>query len=534
MAITYHLSSTNSDLSGGADFNKKLLTSTSGAGTISVTIAASSTETSYAWTEPGVPGTAGTSTGSFTVEVNVTTAASNTTVRAFLTRVNSSGVSQAGPIAPAEAAAATTLGIKTFTYSNPALGTWASGDRLRVEYTFVNSHASQTRTPVIGTNTTSEDVATPFVNLLIVALTAGITPAGALGKRNYKPLTGGITPAGALVRGRILPRTYAGTLTTAGGVLWRLNLSRAGLLTFGKYGGVFAKRYYATRYFALRYFSHPTSVIAGALTKRNYRSLDGSITPGGAILKRIGKLVAGGITPGGALSVVKTGGTVLYAVLVGTLTTSGGLTKQINRSLAGTLTTAGALSKRIGRLLTGSLTTSGSIAREVYRAVTGALTPAGALLKRTNKVLTGGVTPAGGISVLKISGIVYVTIAGTLTTSGALVKRTSKLLTGAVTPGGALSKRVNRLLAGSLSTSGALVKRINRLLAGSLSTSGTITRRINRLLAGSLNTSGTLAKRISKSLAGVLSTAGGLVTSIIPSSGVTAGFFQRLLRRRTE
>jgi len=158
MATTYYLSNTNSDLSGGADFSKKLLPSTETANTINFSVAKTSTETSYAWTEPGVPGTSG-MTGDYTVEVYITVGNANMTVAANIHRVNSSGVVQSS--ATAASAVTATAGLKTFNWSSQSLGTWAAGDRLRVDYIFtVSGHQAQSLT--IQTGTTDTEVVTPW------------------------------------------------------------------------------------------------------------------------------------------------------------------------------------------------------------------------------------------------------------------------------------------------------------------------------------------------------------------------------------
>lgn len=166
MAVSYTLSATVSDFSGGADFTKKLLTASESQSTVSVTVAPNATETSYAFTEPGYPGAGGTSTGTFTCDVFVATAASQVTVRPNLTRVNSAGVAQGGVIQPSQAAAScSSTGSKSFTWVNPALGTWNAGDRLRVGYTFASS-TNQSRTLAIRTGAT-DAVTTPFAGSIL-------------------------------------------------------------------------------------------------------------------------------------------------------------------------------------------------------------------------------------------------------------------------------------------------------------------------------------------------------------------------------
>lgn len=574
MAVTYHLSSTDSDLSGGADFNKALLTGTSSGGTISCPIAAASTETSYAWTPQNVPGTNGTSTGNFTVEINITTAVNNTTVRPYLTRVNSAGTAQAGPIAPAEAAAATTpTGVKTFTWTNPALGTWASGDRLRVEYTFVNSHASAVRTPVLGTNTANEEVITPFTaGALTVTLTGGITPSGAIAKRTDRAVSGGITPGpGALLRGVNLLRD--GTLTTAGDIaLGRIRgVTLTGGLSFGtSTDGPFTSDYFPDDYFTYEYYAHISGTPnGGLLAKQIHKVLDGTLTTAGDLLKQVQRVLEGTLTTAGDLvaalagdifpvtltatlttagNLVKQGifaytgvlttagellkrGETLYA---GTLTSAGALLKQNNTAYtgaltsagdldklvpelarAGTLTPSGELARETRKILDATLTTAGDIARLINRALDGTLTTAGALLKTTQRALTGTLTTAGAILAEIVTGLVYVVVEGTLTTAGTLAREVQKTLTGTLTTAGTVTRQINKILDGVLSTAGVILKESTRSLTGTLTTAGAILAEIVSgtkyvVLDATFTTAGALSRQISRAVAGTLTTSGTL------------------------
>lgn len=160
MARLYFLSSTNSDLTGGADFTRSLFpNNNSAATTFSVTVASSVTETSYGFTPPLDPSTSGT-TGDYTVNVDVTTANSNHFLSIVLNRVNSAGTVQTSSTASAENNI-TTTGIKTFTFTNLNLGTWTSGDRLRVDYRFRNSGMNN-QTSAIGVDDPDCNIITPF------------------------------------------------------------------------------------------------------------------------------------------------------------------------------------------------------------------------------------------------------------------------------------------------------------------------------------------------------------------------------------
>jgi hypothetical protein len=171
MPAPYYLKAANSDLTGGADFNKRLEVSTETAGTLSVQVApGGAAEESRAFTPAGVPGTQGV-TGTYTVKVNVTTSATNVSMSVAVARVNSAGTQQSTSSFTATQSLGST-GVKTYTLSSINLGTWAAGDRLRVTYRFTNSHNSQTRTVVLQTGTTNTEVLAPW------AAPASLTPTG--------------------------------------------------------------------------------------------------------------------------------------------------------------------------------------------------------------------------------------------------------------------------------------------------------------------------------------------------------------------
>lgn len=164
MARLYFLSNTNSDLTGA--FHNKFLypnnnsiattlsTTTTGAGDID------STRTVFAFTPPLNPSQSGSLIGNYTVNVDVTTANNNHFLSVLLNRVDSAGILQSASTVSAENNI-TTTGIKTFTFTNLDLGTWTSGDRLRVDCRFRNS-AMNNQTSAIGVNDPDCNIITPF------------------------------------------------------------------------------------------------------------------------------------------------------------------------------------------------------------------------------------------------------------------------------------------------------------------------------------------------------------------------------------
>ena len=164
MARIYYLSSTNSDLTGGIDFNKHLTSNIGTASTISPASDAKSVngqEISRAYTQILHPGSAGTVTGNYTVTIDVTVANSNIFVSVRIHRINSTGTTQTSSTATAEQQISST-GQKTFTLSSVNLGTFTSTDRLRVDYTIRNS-AMGSQSITIATDDVDSSIITPFV-----------------------------------------------------------------------------------------------------------------------------------------------------------------------------------------------------------------------------------------------------------------------------------------------------------------------------------------------------------------------------------
>jgi hypothetical protein len=152
--VQEYVSAAASDLAGGADFNYTILgryrTPTGfaavpeAAAVDTIFLAAGETRISYAFTPPGVPGLDGINASPYVATFTVG-GIQDTLIfaRMVLSRVNAAGVVQGTSALPTEQRM-NSGGIKTFTLSAAnvaSLGTWAAGDRLRVEYRFRNSGA---------------------------------------------------------------------------------------------------------------------------------------------------------------------------------------------------------------------------------------------------------------------------------------------------------------------------------------------------------------------------------------------------------
>jgi hypothetical protein len=162
MSAVFYLRNIDSDLSvGGALFNYDLLQQTGTAADISTgSIAATTTVFGYGFTESGIPGIDG-ATGNYTIRINVTTGNTNFQLAVQLNRVNSSGTVQTSSSLSAEQQG--TAGVKTFNFTSLNLGSWVAGDRLRIDYRFRTTNTHGTNSLSFGTNTTDEQVDTPFI-----------------------------------------------------------------------------------------------------------------------------------------------------------------------------------------------------------------------------------------------------------------------------------------------------------------------------------------------------------------------------------
>lgn len=160
MATRHFLSSTNSDLAGGADWSRYIRYDTSGAAsTVSASIAANAIEVQRAFTEPLHPGTKASVTGTFTVKVKITTGQALSNIAVTVHRVNSSGTIQASSSTTANQSAS--AGTKTFSLTSVNLGTFAETDRLRVDYRMTGI-AMGAVTIILATEDPDCYVETPF------------------------------------------------------------------------------------------------------------------------------------------------------------------------------------------------------------------------------------------------------------------------------------------------------------------------------------------------------------------------------------
>lgn len=160
----FYPGASSADLSGGSDFNLYLDPETSAAGILYVTVAASSTETSYGFTRSGDVPTGITAVGNYTVRVGIKDSSADEllTLDVRVRRVNNSGTVQASSSVTSQPQDVAREGVRTFLLPSVDLGTWSAGDRLRVDYIFVNASGGAQTTGILAGSTDCE-VITPLV-----------------------------------------------------------------------------------------------------------------------------------------------------------------------------------------------------------------------------------------------------------------------------------------------------------------------------------------------------------------------------------
>jgi hypothetical protein len=209
VAVTYFQTSTTSDLTGPAGTggtSRSLVASRTAGGASADLITGNMNSGLFCnqnfFTPSGDPGTDGTSTGNFAVAVRISVQNANIGIRVFLRRAtggDTGGTEVEAPGGSQTAGAAS----RTFNWTDPGLGTWASGDRLRIRVQLTNTSGLMNQSATIAVDTSADTVDTPF--------TAAAPPSGGTMRR----WTGAaFVPGGTLKR-------WTGSVFASGGTLRR-------------------------------------------------------------------------------------------------------------------------------------------------------------------------------------------------------------------------------------------------------------------------------------------------------------------------
>lgn len=160
MARRYFVSNVSSGLGVGLDFSTLLLPNIQG-GTTTVTISLdpNTTRVSTVFTPPFHPSVGG-SISDYSLLADITTGDNQCALSIVARRVNSAGTIQTSSGATAEQT--TNVATQTHTFTNLNLGTWAVGDRLRLDYQFRNTAAhGGTRTVATSLNSIALELNIP-------------------------------------------------------------------------------------------------------------------------------------------------------------------------------------------------------------------------------------------------------------------------------------------------------------------------------------------------------------------------------------
>ena len=145
MNVPYYLTTVNSDLSvPGDNWDKEPRADAPTDSTLTSLIIAgdgnpaTAEEIDYAFLPPGNLGDSG-APGDYSAVVEIDTGFTQITLDMRLARVNAAGAVQSGPIGSDGGGQVASAGAKTFDFTAPALGTWAVGDRLRIQWEWDNA-----------------------------------------------------------------------------------------------------------------------------------------------------------------------------------------------------------------------------------------------------------------------------------------------------------------------------------------------------------------------------------------------------------
>lgn len=253
-------------------------------------------------------------------------------------------------------------------------------------------------------------------------LIGSVSSAGTLSKQIQRKLIGSIASAGAIIKGVGYPRTFTGGITPSGSAAKHDQktltggVTSAGMKTFsdrktltGSIASSGAISYIraVTKLLAGSISSSGTDALqttkklvgsiasAGSATKQELKKLIGSIGSSGAITttRAILRTFAGSVTPGGTVS------SKMNKLLTGTVASAGVSLKSTGKRLTGSVSSLGAVTKmRLAFItLVGAISPSGSMGRQISKTISGVVYPAGVVIKSISKTFTGLVQSVGGL-----------------------------------------------------------------------------------------------------------------------------------------
>jgi hypothetical protein len=176
MAVSYLHTNTSSALVGTpsevGNYLMQRAAGSTGPNISSGNMNASATLSAWFFSEVGDPGTAG-AAGNFTVQLAFATQNVNIGVRVYLQRFNAAGAAQGTAVESGSGSQLASAATRIYSFTNPSLGTWTSGDRLGMRVQFTNVSGSMNQSCVLAVNTADAYTATPFTDPV------AITPSSA-------------------------------------------------------------------------------------------------------------------------------------------------------------------------------------------------------------------------------------------------------------------------------------------------------------------------------------------------------------------
>ena len=269
----------------------------------------------------------------------------------------------------------------------------------------------------------------------------------------------------------------------------------------------------------------------GDLIRQTNKSLTAQTSFTGTLTRNIGKILSATFTPTAALTKSST------KSFSAATTPTGSLTRQTAKSLSGTTSSTGVLIRQIGKLLTAAQTFTGNLTRVIQKLLPAATTSfVGNLTKQTTRSFTAVVSFVGDLATHLFSGpqVFFQSFAATLSSTGLLNLKTSKSFTAAQSFVALLTKNIQKTLpAATASFTGSLSRITQKVFGATASPSGALTRRTSHLMTATLSSTGTLTKNIRTTFTASVSFLGSLTISrlFFMAFTATANFTGNLVRQ---
>lgn len=255
--------------------------------------------------------------------------------------------------------------------------------------------------------------------------------------------------------------------------------------------------------------------ISGVITKL----VSGLLSSSGGITKDVEKLLLAVLSSTGNTS------KDILSKIVGAINLSGTLEnlKTVFRTFSGSLSLLGNLKKRIESLLEGSVSMIGDLLKLIEKIVDAILDLIGIIIGRPRKTLSGQTSPVG-----TLINLIERAISGVISSAGNLKNNTLKTFQAVLSFIGNISINIAKIISGSINSSGVLdnIKAVLLNIAGSLDFSANVLKVTEKVLSSSLSFIGSLFKNITKLFSGILNNSANIIidtikilSGIINSSG---------------